>query len=79
MEGLPQAEAWYRILKSRPEAVPSPEAIDDFLQAMAIRYQERIAQRAYAIFQQGKHGDAQRDWYEAEREILKEALSEMID
>jgi hypothetical protein len=79
VEGLPQAEAWYRILKSRPEAVPGPEAIAGFLQAMAIRYQERIAQQAYALFQQGKHGDTLRVWYEAKREILKEALSEMID
>lgn len=79
VEGLSQAEAWRMILKSRPEAVPSPEAIDGFLQAMATRYQKQIAQRAYAHFLQGRLGDAQRDWYEVEREILRTALIEEID
>ena len=75
VEGEEPWQALRRIKRGRPEAVPSPEAFEGFRQDLATRHHDRIAQRAYDLYQQGAHpDDAQGDWRQAEAEVIREAV-----
>jgi hypothetical protein len=68
-------QAIQRIIEGRPGAVPSWEAYHGSWADLVVRHRDAIARRAYELHRQGAHGDALLDWYTAEREILRAALT----
>lgn len=64
------------IRRARPGAVPAWEAYHGCRADLIARHRARIAHRAYALYQarSGARGDAEADWLQAEREILRACL-----
>jgi hypothetical protein len=75
IEGWDPEQAIRRIIEGRPGAVPSWEAYHGCWADLVARHREDIARRAYDLHRQGAHGEALQDWCQAEREILRAALT----
>lgn len=78
VEGWSQEEAIRMIHSGRPGAVPAWEAYRGCQEDMVKRYQQRIVQKAHELYQArtGIEGDAETDWLQAERAVLRSAFME---
>jgi atypical dual specificity phosphatase len=76
IEGWSPEEAIGLIHAARPGAVPAWEAHHGCREDLVERYRSRIEERAYALSQARDlgQGDAETDWIQAEREVLRMAL-----
>ncbi|MCU7934515.1 MAG: dual specificity protein phosphatase family protein [Candidatus Thiodiazotropha sp. (ex Dulcina madagascariensis)] len=71
-------EAISLILASRSDAVPSWEAYFSCRYDLAARNRKAIERRAYELYEHGENGNADADWQQAEREILRNMLLRQI-
>jgi len=63
------------LIRTRRDCVsPNWEAYFGCRDDLIGRHREAIADRAYAYYQAGVHGDPARDWRRAEAEVLRQAL-----
>lgn len=74
VEAYSPEAALQRIRAARPGAVPAWEAFRGCCDDLQRRHHHAIEGRAYALYEQGVHGDADADWHQAKREILRAAL-----
>ncbi len=73
--GRSPEEAIGLILAGRAGAVPAWEAYHGCREDLVARHREEIAQRAYAFYEQGVHGEARADWHQAEASVLRVVLA----
>lgn len=71
VESYSPEEAIRLILAGRPGAVPAWEAYYGCREDLTARYRSAIEQRAYQLYEQGVHGNAIADWFQAQSEILR--------
>ena len=74
IEGLDPEAAIRLILAARPGAVPAWEAYHGCIRDLTDRHRTAIERRAYALYDQGVHGNAGADWRQAQAEVLRDAL-----
>ena len=74
VEGRDPEDAIRLILEGRAGAVPAWEAYLGCCEDLLARHRQAIEQRAYELYQQGVHGNAQADWNQAQAEVLRAAL-----
>ena len=77
-EMMSEAEAFALVKARRPGAVPSPEALAGCRADLVRLHRARIEAEAGRIYRQrsaaGRPGDAESDWLEAERTVLRSAV-----
>jgi len=78
VDGKSAEEAIRQIHNGRPDAVPAWEAFHGCREDLVEQYRQRIEQRAYELHEMraGDQGNAETDWFDAEREIIRSALIE---
>ncbi len=59
---------------ARPGAVPSWEAFHGCCEDLVSRHRDAIEKRAYELYEQGIHQDADADWKQAQAEVLRWVL-----
>jgi hypothetical protein len=74
VEGQNPEQAMQLILRGRPGAVPAWEAYHGCCEDLVAAHREAIERRAYELYQQGVHHDANADWHQARTEILRSCL-----
>jgi hypothetical protein len=74
VEGCPPETAIGLIRAARPGAVPAWEAFHGCCEDLAHRHRHRIEQRAYQLYEQGIHGNADADWHHARCEVMRAVL-----
>lgn len=62
------------ILRGRPDAVPAWEAYHGCREDLVARYRQAIEVRAYVLSQEEVNNNADRDWSQAESEVLRQML-----
>jgi len=72
VEGRDPGRAIESIRQVRPAAVPSWEALEGCRRDLLAGHQEKIADRAYALYRKGIQGGADRHWFLAEQQVLRE-------
>ena len=75
VEGYSPDDAIHLILKGRPGSVPAWEAYYGCRKDLVECYREAIERRAYELYEQGVHGNAHADWFQAQAEILRLILT----
>ncbi len=75
VERIDPEEAIRKILKGRPVAVPSWEALHGARTDLVSQYRRKIERRAYELYERGVNGNARADWCEAEADVLSNALA----
>ena len=74
VEGYDPEEAIRLILDGRAGAVPAWEAYHGCCEDLVSRHREAIERRAYELYLDEAHGNAQADWHQAQAEVLRSVL-----
>lgn len=69
-------EAIRLILEGRPGSVPAWEAYYGCCEDLVARHRKAIERRAYELYEQGVHGNADADWFQAQAETLRSILTQ---
>jgi hypothetical protein len=72
VEGWEPTRAIEAIRRVRPAAVPSWEALQGCREDLLAKQQPRVGERAYVLYRQGTPGDAQRHWFLAQQQVLRD-------
>ncbi len=79
VERMPEPDAIALVKSRRPGAVPSPEALAGGRGDLVAAHRAQIEARAWRIYRRRiarrLRGDAETDWLEAERDVLRGALT----
>jgi hypothetical protein len=78
-EALDPEHAIRLILAGRPEAVPAWEAYHGCIHDLTRRHRAAIDRRAYQLYEQGVHGNAEADWRQAQGEVIRRVLLDRAD
>lgn len=74
IEGYSTEAAIRLVHAARPGAVPAWEAFHGCCADLVRHHRDRIARRAYELYQQGVHQDANADWEQAQAETVRSVL-----
>lgn len=74
IEGRDPEEAIAVILANRSDVVPAWEAYHGCRYDLVARYRKTIEARAYQLYEQAVNKNADADWQQAEREVLRKVL-----
>jgi hypothetical protein len=79
VEGWEPAHAVAAIKRVRAAAVPSWEALQGCREDLLAKQEAKIAARAYALYRQGAPGNAQRHWFLAQQQVLRQWFLDAAD
>lgn len=75
VEGIEAEQAMESIRRVRAGVVPSWEAFYGYREALLTMHRDNITERAYTLYCQGVPGNAERHWFLAQRQILRDLFT----